>query len=70
MIHDPFVTTQQAADLHGVEASTIRQWASRGLLHAAGHVGRSPFYRLSDVDEAEHLSRTRDTTGKASRRTE
>ena len=68
MIHDPFVTTQQAAQIHGVDAATVRQWASRGLLAPAGRIGRSPYYRLSDVDEAEHLSRTRDNTGRASRR--
>lgn len=68
MIHDPFVTTQQAAEIHGVDVATVRQWASRGLLVAAGRVGRSPYYLLSDVDEAEYVSRTRDTTGRASRR--
>ena len=69
MIHDPLVTTAQAALLHGVAQATIRSWATRGLLVAEVHVGRSPLYRLSDVDEAEHLSRTRDTTGRSSRRT-
>src|SRR5690242_521090 len=68
VIHDPYVTTQQAAEIHGVDASTVRQWASRGLLVAAGRIGRQPYYRLSDVDRAEHLSRNRDKTGRASRR--
>lgn len=68
MIHDPLVTTKQAAAAHGVDATTIRQWVSRGLLHSAGKVGKSAVYRLSDVDEAEYLSRTRDTTGRATRR--
>lgn len=68
MIHDPLVTTQQAADLHGVDAATIRSWAARGLLKAERRDGRSPLYRLSDIDDAEHLSRTRDTTGRATRR--
>lgn len=68
MIHDPLVTTAQAAELHGVDPATIRSWASRGLLVAERRDGRSPLYRLSDVDSAEHLSRTRDTTGRASRR--
>jgi DNA-binding transcriptional MerR regulator len=70
VIHDPLVTTAQAAFLHGVEPATIRSWASRGLLTAERRDGRSPLYRLSDVDEAEHLSRTRDNTGRTSRRTE
>jgi len=69
MIHDPLVTTAQAAHLHGVAQGTIRSWAARGLLTAERRDGRSPLYRLSDVDEAEFLSRTRDTTGRASGRT-
>ena len=70
MIHDPLVTTQQAAMLHGVDAATVRSWAARGLLKADRRDGRRPLYRLSDVDEAEYLSRTRDTTGRTSRRIE
>ena len=70
MIHDPLVTTAQAAFLHNVEAATIRSWAARGILKAEIRDGRTPLYRLSDVDEAEFLSRSRDTTGRTSRRTE
>lgn len=69
MIHDPLVTTQQAAFLHGVAQATIRSWAARGLLTPERRDGRTPLYRLSDVDEAEYVSRTRDATGRASRRT-
>jgi len=68
VIHDPLVTTRQAAALHGVEAATVRSWAARGLLKAERRDGRTPLYRLSDVDEAEYVSRTRDTTGRTSRR--
>jgi len=68
MIHDPLVTTQQAAHLHGVDPATVRSWASRGLLTPERRDGRSPLYRLSAVDEAEYLSRTRDTTGRTTRR--
>lgn len=69
MIHDPLVTTAQAAHLHGVAPATIRSWAARGLLTAECRDGQAPLYRLSDVDEAEHLSRIRDATGRTSRRT-
>ena len=67
-MNDPYVTTQQAAQIHGVDPTVIRQWASRGLLVAAGRIGRQPYYRLSDVDHAEYLSRTRDKTGQSARR--
>lgn len=69
MIHDPLVTTAQAAHLHGVAAGTIRSWAARGLLKPERRDGRSPLYRLSAVDEAEYLSRTRDVTGRSAGRT-
>lgn len=69
MIHDPLVTTAQAAHAHGVAQETIRSWAARGLLKPERRDGRTPLYRLSDVDEAEYLSRTRDTTGRTARRT-
>lgn len=69
MILDPLVTTAQAALAHGVEPATVRSWAARGLLTAACRIGRQPLYRLSDVDEAEYVSRTRDSTGRTSRRT-
>jgi DNA-binding transcriptional MerR regulator len=68
LIHDPLVTTSQAAQAHGVAPATIRSWANRGLLTPARRDGRTPLYRLSDVDEAEYLSRTRDTTGRTTRR--
>lgn len=68
MIHDPLVTTTQAAFLHGVAPATIRSWAARGLLTAERRDGRTALYRLSAVDEAEYQSRGRDTTGRTSRR--
>ena len=68
MIHDPLVTTAQAAALHGVAQATIRSWAARGLLTAERRDHRGAMYRLSDVDEAEYVSRTRDTTGRSTGR--
>lgn len=68
MIHDPLVTTAQAALLHGVAQATIRSWAARGLMAPEGHDGRSPLYRLSEVDKAELKARQRDVSGRSTKR--
>ena len=47
---DALVTTNDAASVCGVDASTIRQWASRGHLTPSGLDERNrPLYRLIDV---------------------
>lgn len=69
MIHDPLVTTTQAAHIHGVKPGTVRSWAARGLLTPELRLAGQPLYRLSAVDEAEHAARTRDTTGRTQTRT-
>lgn len=50
------LTVKEAAHLFGVHPSTIRHWASDGLIHA---VGRTPLgaklYPYTELVEAEHL---------------
>jgi hypothetical protein len=40
-----------------VQAQTVRAWAARGKV--AGHrIGRETYYRLDDLTEIEHATRT------------
>jgi hypothetical protein len=57
---DDLVSTTDAAIHVGVDASTIRQWASRGYLAKAGLDERNrPMYRLIDVLRAARDTRQR-----------
>lgn len=57
---DSLITTTEAATLCGVSASTIRTWADRGALTAAGIDPRGrKLYRLLDVAKAEQATRQR-----------
>ena len=53
------ISTAEAAELAGVSAAVVRQWASRGILPRVGKAGRTTYYRLLDVAKAEHATRTR-----------
>jgi len=65
---DMLITTAQAAALHDVAPATIRDWRRRGILTPVATVAGRHLYRLRDVDEAEYVTRTRDTTGRARQR--
>jgi hypothetical protein len=55
------LTTADAATLVSVRPRNVRDWASRGVLHAADHTpGGRPLYRPADVVTAER--QTRQTT--------
>lgn len=65
---DGLVTTEQAAILCAVRPVTIRQWASRGYLTAAGERRKLPVARREgrallldpvEVAKAEHATRER-----------
>jgi hypothetical protein len=65
---DGLITTDQAATLCGVSAVTVRQWASRGYLTAAGdrvklpvarREGRALLLNPVEVAKAEHATRER-----------
>lgn len=69
MIEDPnggplqaLLTTTEAAEHAGVASGTIRSWAARGYLAAAGRDGQGrPLYRLLDIAKAERATRERDS---------
>jgi DNA-binding transcriptional MerR regulator len=67
-MNDPLITTRQAALLHDVAESTIRAWVARDILRPTARIGRTSYYRTSDVDEAEYLARTRDVSGRSNTR--
>ena len=55
-----YVTTQTAADLYGVDKSTVSLWRTRGLLPVAHRAPNGwPLYRLQDAAMAEKTSRDR-----------
>ena len=55
-----YVTTQTAADLYGVDKSTVSLWRTRGLLPVAHRAPNGwPLYRLQDAALAEKRSRDR-----------
>ncbi|AEV51935.1 helix-turn-helix domain-containing protein [Prescottella equi] len=55
---DSLINTTEAATLCGVSASTIRTWADRGTLTAAGIDPRGrKLYKLIDVAKAERATR-------------
>jgi hypothetical protein len=57
---DELVSTNDAAAACGVDASTIRQWASRGYLAKSGLDDRNrPLYRLIDVYRVARDTRQR-----------
>jgi DNA-binding transcriptional MerR regulator len=57
---DELLTGPQAAELCGVDPSTIRQWKRRGMLQPAGLDERNrPLYRQLDVARAERATRNR-----------
>jgi len=62
---DARLTTNQAAALINVRPATIRKWAHRHLLTAAGRDRRGrPLYRAGDILETDHATRH----GQATRR--
>lgn len=56
------IDTAEAARVAGVSEATIRGWAHKKRIVAAGHVGRSPRYLRRDVARVERETRL---TGKA-----
>lgn len=57
---DSLITANEAATLCGVSATTIRVWATRGTITAAGMDPRGrKLYRLLDVAKAERATRER-----------
>ena len=62
------LSTRDAALLAGVSISTIRTWVNRGILTPALRVDGKTWFRVADVDRAEHTARQRDVTGRALRR--
>lgn len=57
---DSLITATEAANLCGVSAEAIRQWASRGILEPTGLDDRGrKLYKLLDVARAERATRER-----------
>ena len=58
------ISTRRAARLAGVTPSTIRTWVHRGYLPVAARdtAGRA-WFRVVDVDNAEHDARQHDRNG-------
>lgn len=55
---DSLINTTEAATLCGVSATTIRVWATRGTITAAGIDPRGrKLYKLIDVAKAERATR-------------
>jgi tetratricopeptide (TPR) repeat protein len=52
-------TPAMLAELVGVPASTIRRWQRRGVLHAAGNVGRLQYFDFEEVAVARRLAQLR-----------
>ena len=69
MSPDDLVTTRRAAHIYGVQRGTIQAWVARQTIRPVLTIGGAHYYRRDDLDNAEHQARTRDTTGRATRRT-
>jgi DNA-binding transcriptional MerR regulator len=55
---DQLVSTVEAANIVGVEPTTIRQWKTRHILEPSGlDKYKRPLYRLLDVMQAEQKTR-------------
>jgi DNA-binding transcriptional MerR regulator len=55
---DQLVSTVEAANIVGVEPTTIRQWKTRQILAPSGlDKHKRPLYRLLDVMQAEQKTR-------------
>ncbi|MDG4791996.1 hypothetical protein O7626_39980 [Micromonospora sp. WMMD1102] len=69
---DQLITTDQAAELAGVDSETVRQWRKRGYLSRNGNreylqvkglsERRRPMFRASDIKEIAETTRWRRTT--------
>lgn len=55
---DDRLSAAKAAEVAGVQATTVRKWAERGLIQAAGNDDHGrPVYRLADVARVEQQTR-------------
>lgn len=56
---DRYVSTAEAAELARVPVGTVRSWASRGKLIAAGTVNGVRYYTAAEVIRVEAATRRR-----------